>query len=183
MHRLRLGLGICTVALVSVAPLVAQQAPDMPRVSVRSTAPARAVVPDVSPVTGRAVRTTIQGNALDSMNGPLANNSVRLRDARFGRIIDSQMTDTSGLFAFEGVDPGTYIIELVGKDQSVLAASELLNVSAGDTISAVVKLPFRIPPLGGLFGHSVQQAAAITAAAAASGVLATSVTGVDASAR
>ena len=32
---------------------------------------------------------------------------------------------------------------------SVLAASQVLNVGAGEAVSAVVKLPFRIPPFGG----------------------------------
>jgi len=117
------------------------------------------------------------------MNGVLPNSPVRVRDARSGRIAGSQMTDTSGFFSFTSIDPGTYVVELTGKDQTVLAASQLLTVSSGDTISAIVKLPFKIPPFAGLLGHTVQQALAITSAAAASGVLATEVTGVDASAR
>ncbi len=184
MHRLCLRIGICTVTLLSVAPLMAQQAPDATRANVRPSAPTQVTVPQVSAVTGRPVHaTTIQGNALDSTSRPLVNSVVRLRDARFGRIVGTRTTDNSGLFTFEDVDPGTYIVELVGKDETVLAASELLNVSAGDTASAIVKLPFRIPPFGGLLGHSVQQAVAVAAAAAASGVLATKVTGVDASSR
>jgi hypothetical protein len=47
-------------------------------------------------------------------------------------------------------------------------------------ISAIVKLPFRDPPAGGILSR---QALAIMSAAAASGVMATRVTGVDASAR
>ena len=84
----------------------------------------------------------------------MAAESVRLRDARSGRISGSQLTDTSGFFSFTSVDPGTYVVELTGKDQTVLAASQLLSVSAGDAVSAVVKLPFKIPPFAGLLGHS-----------------------------
>ncbi len=99
--------------------------------------------------------TTIQGNALTSTNGPLTDTVVRLRDARNGRIIDSQVTDTSGLFAFRGVEPGSYVVEVMAQDQStVLTASQILNVNAGDAISAVVKLPFRIPPFAGILGSS-----------------------------
>ena len=79
---------------------------------------------------------------------------VRLRDARFGRIVDTQLTDKSGMFAFNAVDPGTYIVEIIANDESVLAASQLLNVNAGEAISAVVKLPFRMPPLAGLVGRT-----------------------------
>ena len=64
-----------------------------------------------------------------------------------------------------------------------LATSELLTVGSGETASAIVKLPSRVQTLGGFFSHGVQQALVVTAAAAAAGVLAQSVTGVDASAR
>lgn len=107
--------------------------------------------------------TTIQGNALSSSNGQLNDAMVRLRDARFGRIVDTQLTDKSGLFAFKGVDPGSYIVEIVGTDQSILAASQLLNVNAGEALSAVVKLPFRIPPFAGLMGSSSTPSATVVA--------------------
>ena len=105
--------------------------------------------------------TSIQGNALSSTNGPLSNVDVRLRDARFGRIVDMQQTDKSGLFAFNAIDPGSYIVEVMANDQSVLAASQLLNVSAGEAVSAIVKLPF------GLAGSSITPSATVIAAQAA----------------
>ena len=99
---------------------------------------------------------------------------MRLRDARFGRIIDTQTSDQSGLFGFGEVDPGVYIVEMVGEDQSVLAASSLVNVTAGDSVSVPVRLPFR--PLGGVLGGSTPTAAIIAAEAAAAGVLTTRTT-------
>ncbi len=57
---------------------------------------------------------TIQGNALDSRRGILPDSPVRLRDARSGRIIGAQRTDKSGQFEFRAVDPGSYIVELLG---------------------------------------------------------------------
>jgi len=141
----------------------------------------RAAAKGVSKGAGR-LTTSIQGNALSSTNGSLPNTLVRLRDARFGKIVDMQLSDKSGLFAFKAVDPGTYVVEVVGADQStVLAASQLLNVSAGDAISAVVKLPFRLPPMAGLLGNSTPSAAAVTTQAAASGILATTTAVADAS--
>ena len=41
--------------------------------------------------------------------------------------------------------PGAYVVELVGKDQTVLAASPMRNLHADEIISTVVKLPLRIP--------------------------------------
>ena len=107
-----------------------------------------------------AFTTTIQGNALTSTNNQLSQTVVRLRDARYGRIMDTQITDKSGLFAFKAVDPGSYIVEIMAEDQNtVLAASQILNVNAGDIVSAVVKLPFRIPPFAGILGGNAASAA------------------------
>ena len=180
MHRLGLGLCAATVLLAAV-PAVAQTI-DPARGVVRPAAP-QSATSALRPGPGMSTFVTIQGNALDATNGPLPEAAVRLRDARYGRILGSQITDHAGLFRFDSIEPGTYVVELVAKDQSVLAASQLLTVGAGETASAVVKLPFRVAPFAGIFGHTVQQAAAIAAAAAASGVLATNVTGVDSSAR
>src|SRR5437870_10888081 len=49
---------------------------------------------------------TVQGNAVTPMNGSLANTMVRLRDARFGRVVNTQFTDKTGAFLFRAVDPG-----------------------------------------------------------------------------
>src|SRR4051794_22807239 len=56
------------------------------------------------PKSKQAAYSTIQGNALDSTNGQMSGVVVRLRDARFGRIVDTQLTDKAGLFAFRGVE-------------------------------------------------------------------------------
>jgi hypothetical protein len=120
----------------------------------------------------------IQGNALNSTNGQLPNMMVRLRDARFGRIVGSQVTDQSGLFIFKGIEPGSYIVEMMGNDQAVLAASQVLNINGGEAASAVVKLPFRIPPFAGVLGNATPTTAAvITTEAAASSVLAVTTVG------
>jgi hypothetical protein len=117
--------------------------------------------------------TVIHGNALDSTDGHLANVAVRLRDARFGRIVETQYTDQSGMFEFKSIEPGTYVVEILGTDQSILAASQLLNVNAGDALLAVVKLPFQVPPFAELIGtQTTQSAALLVLEAAASGITA-----------
>ena len=141
-----------------------------------NVAPPGAVAPRALASARAASLTTIQGNTLTATDGVLPDAAVRLRDARSGRIRDTQVTDRAGLFTFRSVEPGTYVVEIVGSDQTVLAASQMLNVDAGDSVSAIVKLPFRTPILGGLLGHTVHSAAAVAAAAAASGVLAAKVT-------
>src|SRR5579872_633310 len=145
MHR-NLSVIVGATVLLASAQASAQQAmptrpgaPATPRAT-GAPAPSIAAQPKLLPGTRPNVLTSIQGNTLSSTNGTLANAYVRLRDARIGRIVDTQISDKSGLFAFKAVDPGTYIVEIVDNQQSVLAASQLLNVSAGDAVSAVVKL-------------------------------------------
>jgi len=163
MHRSR---------AVILALLVQGIALPSPAQQVRRTAAQRSV--EVPPVIGMAV---IQGNALSSSNMPLRDAAIRLRDARTGRIVQAGRTDQAGLFVFRGVDPGTYIVELLGADQTVVAASELLEANAGDTISAIVKLPFKMKPYAGILGHTTMSAILVTATAAATGVLAAQVAG------
>ena len=161
-------LSIAAVSLIAVAalPLSAQQQAASAVNTVRSTVSKAALAKE------RAL-TMIQGNALSSSNGPLNDVTLRLRDARWGRIVDTQRTDHSGLFAFKAIDPGSYIVEIMSNDQSIMAASQLLNINAGEVVSAVVKLPFRIPPFAGLIGQtSMPSAAAVTAEALLSGVTA-----------
>lgn len=129
------------------------------------------------PGTRPNVLISIQGDALNSTNGKIPDAAVRLRDARLGRIVDATTTDKSGAWAFHQIDPGSYVVELLGPDQTVWAATPIINVNAGESASAVLKLPFRTPRFGGLLGPSAPSAAAIASAAAASGVLAAAVTG------
>jgi hypothetical protein len=186
MHRI-LSLAVGAV-LVSASVQVLAQQPQAPRAT-RTVTPQQApvaratsVVPTTAPramagtptVMRTTVLTTIQGNTLTSTNGPLPGVIVRLRDARIGRIVDTQVSDRSGLFEFKVVDPGVYIVEIMGDDQTVLAASQLLSVNSGEVISAIVKLPLRVLPLAGVLG--TPSALAVTAAAGAAQVLAVQTT-------
>ena len=149
-----------------------------PRSTVARAAPARTITPKLLPGTRPNVFGAIQGNALSSTNGALTDATVRLRDARVGQIVGTQLTDRSGLFAFHAVDPGSYIVEIMGPNRySVLAASQVLNIGPGEAISAVVKLPFKIPPFAGILGNSTPSAAAVTSQAASAGILATQASG------
>ena len=86
---------------------------------------------------------TVQGSALTSTSGQLPNTMVRLRDARYGRVVDSQFTDNKGAFIFRAVDPGNYLVEIVSTNQTSIATTQLLSANAGETVTAVVKLPLK----------------------------------------
>lgn len=159
-------LGVASLIIAGTLSIAAQQVP----AGLTARAASSVMKTGLSKVRNDAF-TTIQGNALNSTNGPMNDVLVRLRDARFGRIVNAQLTDKSGLFAFKAIDPGTYIVEIMANDQSVLAASQLLNVNAGEAVSAVVKLPFRIPPFAGVLGSTTTPSAtAVATEAAASSI-------------
>jgi hypothetical protein len=169
------------LVVVSALVVVASLQPSAQQMPATSGAPgvsaSRTVTPRLLPGTRADVVSTIRGNALDSTNGKLANTLVRLRDARVGTIVETQFTDSTGAFAFKSLDPGNYIVEIMAADQTVLAASPLINISAGEAVSAIVKLAFRIPPFAGVLGNSAASAVAVIAQALASGVLVTTISG------
>jgi hypothetical protein len=144
-----------------------------------------AAAPKLLPGTRVNVLSTIQGNAISSTNTPLADTVVRLRDARFGRIVDTATTDKQGAFVFRNVDPGTYVVELINQaNGTVLASSQILYVSTGEAVSALIKLPFRITSFAALIGTTASTgsalsstAQAVMAAAAASNTVAETLAG------
>ena len=91
--------------------------------------------------TQSAAFATIHVSAVSATNTALPGWMVRLRDARMGRMLASHTTDEQGTHTFRDVDPGSYIIELVGGDQSIPATSALLGADAGAVVYAVVRLP------------------------------------------
>lgn len=165
-----LSAAILALILATAASAAGRQAPS----AARPAAPGQTVTrppAKVLPGTRSSVFTVIQGNVLSSTNEQMPGALVRLRDARFGRVVDTQITDKSGMFAFRTVDPGSYIVELMGLDQSILATSQILTVNAGEAVSAIVKLPLHVPPFAGLMGNA-PSAAALATQAAASGIAA-----------
>jgi hypothetical protein len=157
------------VALVLVAAMSVQAAAQNPAAAPAS-APAATARPPVLPGTPAAAFGSIQVSAMSAGNTPLPHWSVRLRDARYGRLIATNITDEAGTFTFRDVDPGSYIIELLGGDQTVRATSALLAVNAGALVFAVVKLPTNPAALAvllGVAGVALGQAAAATVKKAA----------------
>ena len=116
----------------------------------------------------------ISGDVRTGDKDPASRRTVQLRDAQSGRVVATNTTDKAGAFTFSGVQPGSYIVEVLGANQSVLAASSVLTVQAGQTLSVVLGLPIAA---GGILGGTAGTAAMIAAGAAAAGVLAVQKTG------
>jgi hypothetical protein len=174
-REMRHTLLIAASILILAAPAFAQ-------------APPASGAPKLLPGTRVSVLSTIRGTALNSANSPLPEVVVRLRDARSGRIVDTTKTDKDGLFVFRNVDPGSYVVELMNPaNTTVLASSQIVYVSSGESGSAVVKLPFRLPAYTDALGNATSAAAlfstaaqAVIAAAAASNTVAQTIVGAPA---
>jgi hypothetical protein len=143
---------------------------------------AGATAPKLLPGTRVTVLSTIKGTAMNAVNLPLQDTLVRLRDARFGRIVDTQKTDNLGVFTFSNVDPGTYVVEIVNPSNSTaLASSQILYVGTGDSVSTLVKLPYaQLLGTPSTTSTVLSAAQAVVAAAAASNTVAQTLAGAPA---
>ena len=167
-------VSILTVAmLIAAVPLHTIAQSHVPSTPKTATSPAR----DLLPGTHSEAFGTVRGSALNVDASALSGSVVRLRDVRSGRTVSTTATDTAGSFIFRSLDPGSYIVELLGVDNNVIAASEILNINAGDDASTIVRLPFRTRPYSGVLGHTMTSAILVTTAAATSGILATEIVG------
>lgn len=174
MHaRIWTTLGI--VATISVISVPAQQPATPPGT--------RVPAPHVLPGTKSSAFTTIQGSVVTAQSTALPFSPIRLRDARVGRVVKTLKTDEHGLFVFRTIDPGSYVVELMADERTVLAASTLINVNAGEVGSTVLRQPMALEPLASIVGHADPHAATVAAAAATNGILASRVPGDDVSPR
>ena len=130
----------------------------------------------------RSVFTAVEGSVLKSDSTKFAGALVRLRDARVGRIVLSQHADEDGLFRFRPLDRGSYIVELLADEKTVLAASPLVSVNAGEIAQTTVREPLRATAVDSIANFAAH-AADVQAAAATSGILAAEQTADDVSPR
>ena len=96
---------------------------------------------------------TLRGTAADSQGHPLPRAAVLLRDARFGHTLNTQVTDGNGAFSFAGIDPGSYVVELIGNAMTVVAVTPIVNVNAGEISTVTVQLPGGPSLLAALLGR------------------------------
>ena len=168
-------LAATAIMATSTLPIAAQQPATVPQT--------RVDLPRVVTRTPTTRFVTIEGYALRTMRGANAakaavalaadpaavpdgdrvpNILVRLRDARYGRAVDSQLTDGSGAFLFRAVEPGNYLVEVVGVNQNAISTTQLISANAGETISTVVRLPGLPPTFASLFGQQTVAPVAVT---------------------
>lgn len=94
------------------------------------------------PATGKG-ETEIVGKVIDILRAPVAGVKVRLRNLTTGEIEEVVETNDKGEYAFALVKPGTYVVEMVLADGTVVGLSNAGSLARYETMQTVVQLPGR----------------------------------------
>jgi Carboxypeptidase regulatory-like domain len=62
---------------------------------------------------------------------PLPNVTVRLRNVDNGQVVGSMTTNERGEFRFTGLPPGNFVVEIVGENGRLVAASARIGLASG----------------------------------------------------
>ena len=123
--------------------------------------------------------TAVLGAAWNADNTPVKGAHLRLRNVLTGKVEASSIANDSGQFTFDNVEGGTYVVELVTDNGSVLAVGHPITIASGETVATFVRLGTRVPWFQAFFSNA---AAAATSAAASQGISAIAPVGRPASA-
>jgi hypothetical protein len=111
----------------------------------------------------------VRGVVWNSDDSPVPNAKVRLRNTHTGRVESNGVTGEDGQFAFIGVESGSYVVELVGDNDRVIAVGQSFRVEAGETVATFVRLAPRRPWFAGVFSNAAN---VVIAAASSAGITA-----------
>jgi hypothetical protein len=80
------------------------------------------------------------GLAQNSLNAVIPRARVVLRDIRTGEALQQTTADELGQFSFIDLAPSEYVVELLGPDGAVVAASEVVTASQGRLLRTIVRV-------------------------------------------
>jgi hypothetical protein len=87
-----------------------------------------------------ATDNALVGLAQNSLNASIPHARVVLRDIRTGEALQQATADELGQFWFIDLAASEYVVELLGADGSVVAASEVVTTSKGRLLRTVVRV-------------------------------------------
>ncbi len=111
--------------------------------------------------------TTVIGLAREADNAPVRRARLRLRNVVSGYVEAVAVADDSGEFTFEGLEGGTYVVELVDASDHVLGVGQVFSVAPGETAATFLKLAQEPSWMAGFFNTT---AASVLSAAAGAGL-------------
>jgi hypothetical protein len=95
------------------------------------------------------------GFARTSLNTPIAYARVVLRNIRTGRVFARAVANERGEFSFVDVEANAYIVELLGADGSVVAASPLVMMARGDVQQTELRVAASATTVTASFGNTL----------------------------
>jgi len=120
---------------------------------------------------GRAMQPGGVISGIASVDGkPLANVTVRLRNVDNGQLVGTTTSTPQGKFSFTGIGAGTFVIETVAANGTILGTSAAVSLAAGAmgaTDVAVLTSATALAAAGGIGGAAAAGAAAGAAGAGA----------------
>ena len=87
--------------------------------------------------------TQVVGIAVDAHRVPVAGARLRLRDLNTGEILAFADANEDGEFVFPDVEPGSYVVEMILGDRSVVAVSNAGTIVRTETLQTVVQVAGR----------------------------------------
>lgn len=112
---------------------------------------------------------TIVATALDPERRTLPDTRLRLRNVEGGNLERTGVTNGEGVLTLDRVPTGVYLLEMTLATGAVVAVSDVITVTAGQTVRAVVQMAPRSRSFAWWLGSSTTLA---LAQAASLGVLA-----------
>jgi hypothetical protein len=119
--------------------------------------------------TGQAQAASLAGTASSSTGQTLVNATVQLRNLATGQLASTTTSNAVGNFAFAGLNPGNYAVEVVNAAGQIVGTSASITVAAGATVTGVSVTATAAVVAG---GAGVGAGAAAGAAAAGGGAAA-----------
>jgi len=110
---------------------------------------------------------TLSGTARSSSGQPVENSTAQLRDVMTGQLVGTASVDQSGGFLFTGLNPGSYVVEIVNAQGVIIGTSAVSAVAAGATVAISITAATAV---AATTGGGISTLAIVSMLAAAAGV-------------
>lgn len=118
---------------------------------------------------GAARVTSILGAAWNVDNTPIKEANLRLRNVVTGKIEALTKANDVGQFAFENVNGGSYVVELVTASGKIQTVGHVFTIAPGETVATFVRVGTKAPWGTAFFNNTAN---AVASAAASEGITA-----------
>jgi hypothetical protein len=95
------------------------------------------------------------GFARTSLNVPIPYARLVLRNIRTGQVLARMTADEHGRFSFLDLEANAYVVELLGADGSVVAASPMVSMARGDVQQTIVRAAAAATAVSASFGNNL----------------------------